>query len=183
MSADTNLECEKFIFHTIPSKKCRNPTKDSCTQKTHTCDPLSPYVGIIQIRFWVKASAYSQPACASTPFYFTVIEISNCIVYTHHFCDDVLFSTTISLYTRTKEMQALFSISLTVLFIRQIHISSTHLNQTEVLHPPSHLRHCLTILLQSFCPHKLRILLTLYLTVSFWFCPRLPHNTLMRHGT
>ena len=52
---------------------------------------LFPYVGIIQIRFWVKASAYSQPACASTPFYFTVIEISNCIVYTHHFCDDVLF--------------------------------------------------------------------------------------------
>ena len=66
-------------------------------------------------------------------------------------------------------MQALFSISLTVLFIRQIHISSTHLNQTEVLHPPSHLRHCLTILLQSFCPHKLRILLTLYqYDISEW---------------
>ena len=47
---------------------CRNPTKDSCTQKKHTCDPLSPYVGIIQIRFWVKAAAYSQPVCASTPF-------------------------------------------------------------------------------------------------------------------
>ena len=30
---------------------------------------VSPYVGIIQIRFWVKASAYSQPACASTPFF------------------------------------------------------------------------------------------------------------------
>ena len=31
---------------------------------------ISPYVGIIQIRFRVKASAYSQPAYASTPFSF-----------------------------------------------------------------------------------------------------------------
>ena len=43
--------------------------KDSCTLSNHTCVSLSPYVGIIQIRFWVKASAYSQPACASTPFF------------------------------------------------------------------------------------------------------------------
>ena len=28
---------------------------------------VSPYVGITQIRFWVKASAYSQPAYASSP--------------------------------------------------------------------------------------------------------------------
>lgn len=44
--------------------------------KNTVCDPLSPYVGIIQIRFRVKASAYSQPACASTPFYlFFIIHI------------------------------------------------------------------------------------------------------------
>ena len=47
----------------------------------HTCDSLSPYVGIIQIRFRVKASAYSQPACASTPFHFSVVHIT-CVMIT-----------------------------------------------------------------------------------------------------
>ena len=84
--------------------------KDSCTK--NACDLLSPYVGIIQIRFWVKASAYSQPACASTPFYFTVIEISNCIVYTHHFCDDVLFSTTVLIiHMRVRNARTILPIS------------------------------------------------------------------------
>ena len=41
--------------------------------KTHICDSLSPYVGITQIRFWVKASAYSQPAYASTPLFITIL--------------------------------------------------------------------------------------------------------------
>ena len=112
MSADTNLECEKFIFHTIPSKNAGTQPKIPAHKKTHTCDPLSPYVGIIQIRFWVKASAYSQPACASTPFYFTVIEISNCIVYTHHFCDDVLFSTTVLIiHMRVRNARTILPIS------------------------------------------------------------------------
>ena len=67
----------RYLIH----KKCRNPTKDSCTKK-HTCDPLSPYVGIIQIRFRVKAYAYSQPACASTPFF----------CFPHHFCDGLFYN-------------------------------------------------------------------------------------------
>ena len=41
--------------------------------KTHICDSLSPYVGITQIRFRVKASAYSQPAYASTPLFITIL--------------------------------------------------------------------------------------------------------------
>ncbi len=59
----------------------------------HTCDPLSPYVGIIQIRFWVKASAYSQPACASTPFY-------DCITFVM-----VIVLTTVPLYTSRRKRQ------------------------------------------------------------------------------
>ena len=54
--------------------------KDSCTK--NACDLLSPYVGIIQIRFRVKASAYSQPACASTPFF----------CFPHHFCDGLFYN-------------------------------------------------------------------------------------------
>ena len=69
------------ICRCLIHKKCRNPTKDSCTKK-HTCDPLSPYVGIIQIRFRVKAYAYSQPACASTPFF----------CFPHHFCDGLFYN-------------------------------------------------------------------------------------------
>lgn len=34
---------------------------------------VSPYVGITQIRFRVKASAYSQPAYASTPLFITIL--------------------------------------------------------------------------------------------------------------
>ena len=153
--------------------------------KKYTCDPLSPYVGIIQIRFWVKASAYSQPACASTPF--SRYHPAGCLnpysrmIYLFQLSTSpawwlIVFNNNFIIHVHNRNASA-------ILFIRQIHISSTHLNETEVLHPPSHLRHCLTILLPSFCPHKLRILLTLYLTVSFWFCPRLSHNTLMRHGT
>ena len=59
----------------------------------HTCDPLSPYVGIIQIRFWVKASAYSQPACASTPFY-------DCITFVM-----AIVLTTVPLYTSRRKRQ------------------------------------------------------------------------------
>ena len=59
----------------------------------HTCDPLSPYVGIIQIRFRVKASAYSQPACASTPFY-------DCIT-----CVMAIVLTTVPLYTSPQKRQ------------------------------------------------------------------------------
>ena len=90
----------------------QEPNQRFLHTKKHTCDSLSPYVGIIQIRFWVKASAYSQPACASTPFYFTVIEISNCIVYTHHFCDDVLFSTTVLIiHMRVQNARTILPIS------------------------------------------------------------------------
>lgn len=49
------------------TKKVQESNAKIPAQKV-ACDLLSPYVGIIQIRFWVKASAYSQPACASTPF-------------------------------------------------------------------------------------------------------------------
>ena len=68
------------ICRCLIHKKCRNPTKDSCTKTT--CDSLSPYVGIIQIRFRVKASAYSQPACASTPFFvFDITFVMICFFY------------------------------------------------------------------------------------------------------
>lgn len=63
--------CDISFFLLLPygaknQKSAGIQRKDSCTK--NACDLLSPYVGIIQIRFWVKASAYSQPACASTPF-------------------------------------------------------------------------------------------------------------------
>ena len=107
--------CDISFFLLLPygaknQKSAGIQRKDSCTK--NACDLLSPYVGIIQIRFWVKASAYSQPACASTPFYFTVIEISNCIVYTHHFCDDVLFSTTVLIiHMRVRNARTILPIS------------------------------------------------------------------------
>ena len=104
------------ICRCLIHKKCRNPTKDSCTKK-HTCDPLSPYVGIIQIRFRVKAYAYSQPACASTPFSNIILPAVSILTvvwyiffnYPHHLRDDWLFSTIISLYTCITEMQGLFT--------------------------------------------------------------------------
>ncbi len=156
MSADTNLESvKKFGHFSHYSLKNAGTQPKIPAHKKHTCDPLSPYVGIIQIRFWVKASAYSQPACASTPFYFTVIEISNCIVYTHHFCDDVLFSTTVLIiHMRVRNARTILPISsFSFMCIPKFFQSN------GALQPQSnHLRHCLAILLQSFCPHKLRIL-------------------------
>ena len=87
--------------------------------KKHTCVPLSPYVGIIQIRFWVKAAAYSQPACASTPFSNIILPAVSILTvvwyiffsYPHHLRDDWLFSAIISLYTCITEMQVLFFLS------------------------------------------------------------------------
>ena len=77
----------------------------------NTCNSLSPYVGIIQIRFRVKASAYSQPAHASTPFSFLTAFAALFFHFPHHFCDKLLFSTTIILlYTPTVEMQGFFMI-------------------------------------------------------------------------
>ena len=83
--------CDISFFLLLPYR-CKRPKKsagiqrkDSCTN--NSCDLLSPYVGIIQIRFWVKASAYSQPACASTPFF-----LSSCRL--HHWLPpyDISFS-------------------------------------------------------------------------------------------
>ena len=34
-----------------------------------------PYVGIIQIRLWVKALAYSQPTRVSTPLWLSLYEV------------------------------------------------------------------------------------------------------------
>ena len=42
---------------------------------------VSPYVGIIQIRFWVKASAYSQPAVRAPRFH-----------YPYHFCNGLFYN-------------------------------------------------------------------------------------------
>ena len=74
--------CDISFFLLLPygaknQKSAGIQRKDSCTN--NACDLLSPYVGIIQIRFWVKASAYSQPACASTPFFvFGIIFVMIC---------------------------------------------------------------------------------------------------------
>ena len=78
--------CRCHISFTFmqPYRHNRPKTKSAETQpkipaQKNSCDPLSPYVGIIQIRFRVKASAYSQPACASTPFFvFGIIFVMIC---------------------------------------------------------------------------------------------------------
>ena len=48
---------------------CQEVIEKAESKRNSAINPYVPYVGIIQIRLWVKALAYSQPTRVGTPLW------------------------------------------------------------------------------------------------------------------